>query len=125
MDFLLVEDNEIAATMIKKNLELLGFRVDIAKTGHEGIKLSKRGYDIILLDIGLPDINGLEVARAIRRKERYRNTIIGISGYGELLRDECLRVGFTEVYRKPATQHELIEILKSGIPNGKRKKIHN
>lgn len=125
MDFLLVEDNEIAARMIKNNLELLGFKVDVAKTGHAGIKLSKRGYDVILLDIGLPDINGLEVARAIRKKESRKNIIIGISSYGELLRDECLRMGFTEVYRKPATQHELIEILKSRLPNDKRKKIHN
>lgn len=112
MDFLLVEDNEIAVWIIRNNLERLGHKIDVAKTGLEALRLFYRGYDVILLDVCLPELNGLEVARIIRSKETKRNIILGISSLGDSIREECLKAGFNEVYKKPTEMSELLKILK-------------
>jgi two-component system aerobic respiration control sensor histidine kinase ArcB len=112
MDFLLVEDNEMAVWIIRTNLERLGYRVDVAKTGLEALRLFHRGYDVILLDVCLPELNGLEVARIIRNKETKRNIILGISSLGDQIRDECLKAGFNDVYKKPTDMADLLKIIK-------------
>lgn len=111
MDFLLVEDSEIAVWIIKSNLERLGHHVDVAKTGLEALTLFYREYDAILLDVCLPEMNGLEVARIIRLKETKRNLILGISSLGSQIRDECLRAGFNDVYKKPVEVQDLLKII--------------
>ena len=69
MRVLLVEDNKSIATNIQKYLELEHFRVDVSCDGEEGLQKAKTGsYDIILLDIMLPKLNGIQVCQKIRTK---------------------------------------------------------
>lgn len=64
---LLVEDNEMNRDMLSRRLERRGYTVSIAVDGPEGVaKGSAGGHDLILLDMSLPDIEGWDVARALR-----------------------------------------------------------
>lgn len=64
---LLVEDNEMNRDMLSRRLERRGYTVVIAVDGPEGVaKGSAGGHDLILLDMSLPDLDGWEVARALR-----------------------------------------------------------
>lgn len=70
MHLLIVEDDARLRGLLKRMLEEERHVVDVAATGEEGLEiaLGPNGLDIIVLDIGLPDISGLDVARRIRKK---------------------------------------------------------
>jgi DNA-binding response OmpR family regulator len=64
---LLVEDEALVADMVRLNLEHAGFRVDAVTTGSEGLeRLASHAYDLALLDVMLPGIDGFEIARRAR-----------------------------------------------------------
>ena len=66
--FLIVEDEEKVASFIKKGLFTQGYNSEIASTGNEALALfESQKFDLVILDIGLPDISGLEVCEQIRR----------------------------------------------------------
>ena len=67
LSILLIEDNPTIATQVVDFLRGLGWTVDYAGTGKQGISLAtKQNFDVILLDLNLPDIDGLEVCQKIR-----------------------------------------------------------
>jgi CheY-like chemotaxis protein len=120
MHFLLVEDNELAIWMIQDGLTRYGHTVEIARTGREALRKFNRGFDAILLDACLPDINGIEVARNIRVKEFDKNIIIGISSLGGAIRDECLRAGFNDMHQKPVDIKKLLDTITKRIYDEKK-----
>lgn len=69
MRLLVIEDNIELSNSMKKGLENMNFKVDISNTGEEGEeKASINEYDVILLDLNLPDIDGIEVLKYLRKK---------------------------------------------------------
>lgn len=73
---LIIEDEPPIANAFKKQLTMLGgFSVDIANGGNEGLEKLKKGtYDLVLLDIVMPDIDGIDVLRAIQAdKKTYKD----------------------------------------------------
>jgi DNA-binding response OmpR family regulator len=66
---LLIEDDSDIAEAIAFQLEKLGLQVRVARTGEEGLEQVRRGADLILLDLNLPGMDGLEVCRMIRRQQ--------------------------------------------------------
>jgi DNA-binding response OmpR family regulator len=64
---LLIEDDHDIAEAITYQLERKGLQVRVARTGEEGLDLARRGTDLVLLDLNLPGMDGLEVCRMIRR----------------------------------------------------------
>ena len=71
MRALLVEDDSSSALLSTKLLEADGFAVDVAKTARDGLTCAMvTDYDLIVLDLGLPDGNGLSVVQALRRDSR-------------------------------------------------------
>jgi DNA-binding response OmpR family regulator len=69
MRVLVIEDNPKMATALQRGLREHGFAADVSNTGHEGEELSASGiYDIVLLDLMLPDRDGVEICRNLRRK---------------------------------------------------------
>jgi CheY-like chemotaxis protein len=82
---LLVDDNTDAAETLAILLEAVGHRVTVAHTGLEAITVAQQLLpEVVLLDIGLPDISGLEVCRALRESEATRRArIVALTGWGQ------------------------------------------
>ena len=68
---LVVEDTRMNQLLIRRVLEKRGFQVLLASSGHEALKLyAKQRFDVILMDIQMPDISGIEVTRLMREQEK-------------------------------------------------------
>ena len=83
---LVVEDDDTNREGLRTLLELWGHRVDEAATGARAVEIAlAHKPDVVLLDIGLPDLNGYEVAKRIQRAPGATTPIlIALTGYGEL-----------------------------------------
>lgn len=76
-DILLVEDNRETAGFVKEALELEEMKVDVAFDGMDGLKkFENKSYDLILLDLEMPKMNGEELLRKIRKENPYIDIII-------------------------------------------------
>lgn len=74
---LIIEDEVETATLVKRALELESVEADIAKDGQEGIqKFEKNDYDLVLLDIKMPKMNGEDVLREIRKNDPFIDVIV-------------------------------------------------
>jgi CheY-like chemotaxis protein len=88
---LLVEDDPKIASLLTKGLRREGLQVDWVSTGREALaRLDEGGVALLLLDLGLPDIDGLEVLREMR--ERGMDVPVIVAG-GQGLPDEAVRLG--------------------------------
>src|SRR5436305_9655511 len=87
---LLIEDSEDNREMMRELLEMEGFRVDVAVDGPQGIQqaLALRP-SVAIVDIGLPDMDGYEVARRVRAALGSGITLVALTGYGQP--DDCER----------------------------------
>ncbi len=109
----LIEDNDDACEALATALRLDGHRVDTARTGAEGIAIvSAVGPDAVLVDIGLPDGNGFEVARQLREKLGSRFRLIALTGYGQPEdRKRSAEAGFDDHLVKPVTAENVARLL--------------
>ncbi|HEX2543600.1 MAG TPA: ATP-binding protein [Ramlibacter sp.] len=108
---LVVDDNLDAAETLAEVLRMMGARVSVAHDGAEALHLAGSGNppDLVLLDIGLPGIDGYETAREWRRRFGTDARLIALTGYGsEEDRRRALRSGFDGHLIKPVTV-EVIE----------------
>src|SRR5438067_4763629 len=111
---LVVEDNQDAADSLKMLLELFGYEVTVAYTGPAGVEAAAAWRpDVVLCDIGLPGLNGYEVARALRRNPATASVrIIAVTGYGgEEDRRRSHEAGFDAHLTKPADPAALQDLL--------------
>ena len=101
---LVVEDNPTNQQVVLTVLQALGYEADIAKNGQTGIEMAEAGaYDLILLDIQLPDIDGWTVARHLRQYVRAKRlTIVAITaGVTPDDRQRCFDAGMDDFVMKP------------------------
>jgi CheY-like chemotaxis protein len=108
-----VDDNKAAADSLAKLLALRGNETEAVYTGESAIERAPHyAPDVILLDIGLPDIEGYDVARALTKDERVGATLIALTGYGqESDIRKAEKAGFSHHLTKPAGLAEIEEIL--------------
>jgi two-component system CheB/CheR fusion protein len=109
-EILIIEDNLDAGEILGEILEREGHRVRVARDGRSGLDLArKQPPEVVLCDIGLPDIDGYEVARAVRRDDALRGTrLVALSGYAQLEdRQRAREAGFDAYIAKPADIGEL------------------
>lgn len=93
MKVLLVEDEEFIRDLFKRQLDLSGFTTDAFATGQDGLAaLGKNGYDLVLLDIMLPDINGLQILQNIRQNPTTKNIVVVL--LTNLGQDAVIKQGF-------------------------------
>lgn len=116
---LVVEDNAIAQQAIKMMLKQMGCQVELASTGEEALNLTKDHHDLyklIFMDIGLPDINGIEVTEKIRASENGK-THIPIIALTALSSNEdkqkCMKSGMDNFLAKPVSKEDLEKILRT------------
>jgi two-component system CheB/CheR fusion protein len=101
---LLIEDNADAAEGMMMLLELKGHRVEVAHDGTSGIALAALSApDVLLVDIGLPGIDGYEVARRVRRNPRLAHVVlVALTGYGRAEdKRRAFEAGFDHHLTKP------------------------
>ncbi len=118
---LVVEDNTTAQKVAKALLSQRGCQVDIASAGDEALQLWKANkYDLIFMDIGLPDMDGYQVTRHIRIQEATGNhhvPIIALTAHvGDENKQRCIESGMNAVLTKPLTQKSCKDILASFTP---------
>jgi two-component system KDP operon response regulator KdpE len=105
---LVVDDEPAIVRAVEVNLGRHDFRIQTASTGHEALETYERARpDLVLLDLGLPDIDGLEVIRAIRKRA---NTPIVVLSARETERDKviALDLGADDYLTKPFGVNELL-----------------
>jgi len=122
---LVVEDNAIAQLVAKTLLTKFHCHVDVAINGKNGIALwMQQTYDLILMDIGMPDMDGYQVTHHIRSQEAAKKLytpIIALTAHvGEENKQRCIKAGIDAVISKPLTQQNCSDILSSIILSEKR-----
>jgi len=112
---LLAEDNPVNQKVTLKMLERLGYHADVASNGLEVLEaLERQHYDIILMDIQMPEMDGLEATRAIRQRfpPEEQPKIIAITAYalaGD--KERCLNAGMDGYISKPVRIEDLKELM--------------
>jgi CheY-like chemotaxis protein len=113
---LIIEDNEDAALSLKDVLDAAGHEVHVAFGGPEGVEMARRVRpDVVVCDIGLPEMDGYEVARVLRSDEALHSArLIALTGYASA-EDERLaaEAGFQHHLAKPADLARLAQILST------------
>ena len=120
MRVLLVEDDAATAASIELMLKKESFIVDTTDLGEDGLEIGKLyDYDIIILDLMLPDIDGYEVLRRLRAA-RVRTPILILSGLGELdHKIKGLGFGADDFLTKPFDRRELIARIQAIVRRAK------
>ena len=119
---LLIEDNEDARRSMMTILRYYGYRVFEAADGFEGIATAEEIQpDCAIIDIGLPQYDGYEVAKRLRAAPACRNMLlIALTGYGsENARSQAEKAGFDDYLVKPVSPRELAEIIESRLQQRK------
>lgn len=111
---LLVENQPAVLKMHKTMLEEMGHKPDVAEDGLQALSMiADNDYNLILMNIGLPDLDGIEVATVMRRLEKNKRTpVIALTPF-ELDEVEagCLAAGIDKVLIKPVTIDRLRQLL--------------
>ena len=99
---LVAEDNAVNQTIARRMLEKTGLRVDIAENGHEVLTACRdHSYDLIFMDVQMPELDGLEAARRLRLRS-YPAPIVALTANATLeSRQACIEAGMVDFISKP------------------------
>lgn len=112
LDILLVEDIQLNVMVAKALLEKLGQNVSVAMTGEDALDQARsHHYDLILLDIQLPDMNGFDVAATLREEGLINNTkVVALTANVIKTRKEYMDNGMDDVIAKPIKKSRVVEV---------------
>lgn len=113
---LVVDDNVDAADLTADVLRLSGILVSVAYGGYEGLEAAKSEVpDVIFLDIGMPFMDGYEVAKAVRQEISLKGVkLVALTAWGDdLSRQKSNEAGFDLHLTKPAKIAELVETVQA------------
>jgi signal transduction histidine kinase/ActR/RegA family two-component response regulator len=118
---LLVDDEAMIRTMLSMMLARRGWRTETAETGLDAVEKWKTGnFDILFMDLQMPEMNGLEATREIRSREAEsaRHTcIVGLTAHTRQdIWDDCLKAGMDRVLTKPVQIKDLVSAIESCLP---------
>lgn len=110
---LIIEDNIDTREVMRYMLQSEGAQVETAETGQDGVRRAMElSPEVVLCDIGLPDIDGLEIARRLRLRAAPEMRLIALSGYGQPEDvQHALDAGFDAHLTKPINLDELLSLL--------------
>jgi CheY-like chemotaxis protein len=114
LNILVAEDNLINQKMILKVLEKLGYAASLANNGREVIQmLDKQFYDLVLMDVQMPEMDGLECTRYIRDNYDRQPVIIAMTANAMVEdKEECLKAGMNNYIPKPVKIETLVTMLQ-------------
>lgn len=112
LKILLVEDDQLTVKLMKKMFRELGHEVDVALTGLDAVNMATNNkYDLILMDITLPDIDGSEAMLRIQKATSSNPTIIAVTSHAKDT-EYFLEQGFADVLAKPVVHKKLKEYIE-------------
>jgi len=121
LNILLAEDNPVNQKVMVRMLERVGMKCDIANNGREALIMSEeKFYDVIFMDVMMPEMNGIEATEAILKSSRRAPRIVGLTANAtpEYI-EHCRAVGMSEVLTKPTSlekiQQALLNTVKSQV----------
>ena len=115
----------------------MGYRADVASNGLEAVEsVERQAYDVVLMDVQMPEMDGLDATRAIRKLDEHRASRGSIAMTANAMqgdREMCLAAGMDDYVSKPIRVAELIEALQAsaesfsathsrGVPKGRRRR---
>jgi CheY-like chemotaxis protein len=116
LDVLLVEDNAVNQKVALRFLDRLGYRADAVANGLEAVTASEaRQYQLILMDLQMPEMDGFEASRQIRRRlpaQRQPRIIALTANALQGDRELCIAAGMDDYITKPVKLHELGEVIR-------------
>ena len=114
---LVVEDNVDSADSLNLLLRLYGHEVQVARTGHTALEMALAFRpDLVLLDIGLPGMDGYQVAKHLREKPEFKDVMLcALTGFtpSEADRQRQQETGFNHYYIKPVSLTTLLELFET------------
>ena len=131
MKILVVEDYPINQVIVREHLASAGYQVDLAENGREAVEaFREKRFDLILMDIEMPVMDGYEAVRTIRTledqqgpqvcasgNERKRTPIVAMTAHAfKGYREKCLQAGMDNYITKPIRRAELLELVDGWIP---------
>jgi two-component system sensor histidine kinase/response regulator len=121
LSFLVAEDNAVNQKLIVRLLEKRGHRVVLARNGREALEaLEKQSFDIVLMDVQMPEMDGFEATRLIRAKEKTSGAhlaIIALTAHAMKGDEErCLACGMDGYVTKPIKLEELFSVMENAAP---------
>ncbi len=116
LKILLVEDNQVNQLVAKTMLASQGYAIDVVENGALGVEAVANGdYDVVLMDIQMPVMNGVEATKKIRALEDHRNAIPIIAVTAHAMqgdREQYLAAGMNDYVSKPINPASLIEAIR-------------
>jgi hypothetical protein len=124
LNVLLAEDNLINQQLAVRLLEKRGHRVVVARNGREALAEVEKGYfDLVLMDIQMPELDGFEATRRIREKERVTGghlPIVAMTAHAmQGDQERCLAVGMDDYVAKPINMKEFFAVIEAAVRSGK------
>ena len=117
MCILVVEDDTTLGRAFVMQMKSLGYMADLAASAKEATELfGKRAYELVFMDIGLPDKDGLELTAELRKDAKQgKLPIVGITA-GYASREQCVQSGMDDYFVKPLMYDQLREIIQKFDP---------
>ena len=118
---LVVEDNEINQMVAKEILEKFGASVEFASNGLDAIEKASPLFDLIFMDIQMPDMDGYEATKVLRKNEDLKETpiIAMTAGVFKEDRQRCFEAGMDDFVMKPVTPESVADVLRKWIDSDK------
>jgi CheY-like chemotaxis protein len=120
---MVAEDNAVNQKVAVRMLEKLGLRVDLASNGREALELREMlPYDLILMDCQMPEMDGYEATREIRRREGGNGRMAIVAMTAEAMtgaRERCIEAGMDDYIAKPVRLEDLVGALQKWLPEKK------
>ncbi|HHN65804.1 MAG TPA: sigma-54-dependent Fis family transcriptional regulator [Nitrospirae bacterium] len=118
---LVIDDEAIVRVSCERVLKPEGYEVMVTSRGDEAIELlEKEKYDVVLTDLKMPDMDGMEVLRII--KERWPDIqVVIITGYGTISTAvQAIKMGAYEYIEKPFTPQDILEVVEKAMSERKK-----
>jgi CheY-like chemotaxis protein len=120
---LLAEDNVINQHLVKRLLEKRGHSVTVTGSGREALeRVASESFNVILMDVQMPDMDGLQASTRIREIEKGRGTytpILALTAHtmkGD--RERCLAAGMDQFINKPIDAERFVEVVEAAATDG-------
>lgn len=118
---LLIEDDLLTQKITRWMLEELNWQVEIAASAGQALTMLENHYDLIITDVGLPDMDGISLVQSIRKtKQKHKDTII-IALTAHVMdkdKEKCMEAGMNEFLKKPLFKKDLKKLLLKLSANG-------